>query len=190
MSRVGVFGGTFDPVHLGHLRAAENAREALGLAEVIFVPSGCPPHRAQPGGSPFDRYAMVALATAAHPGFVASDLEVGREGPSYTVDTLEALQALRPEAELVLIVGSDTYPEMATWREAERVRSLCTVAVVPRPGEDAGPPPADPRVARVDGAGLPISASQVRERLRQGLSVRYLVPEGVAEYIAKRRLYR
>jgi nicotinate-nucleotide adenylyltransferase len=187
--RVGVFGGTFDPLHLGHLRAAENARETLGLAEVVFVPAGCPPHRPRPGGSPFDRYAMVALATASHPGFVASEVEVAREGPSYTVDTLEALRSARPGAELVLLVGSDTYPEMATWKDAARLRTLCALAVVRRPGEDAVPP-ADGGVAFVEGAGLPISASEVRERLRQGRSVRYLVPDAVADYIDKRRLYR
>jgi nicotinate-nucleotide adenylyltransferase len=189
VSRVGVFGGTFDPVHLGHLRAAENAREALELAEILFVPAGRPPHRPTPGGSAFDRYAMVALATASHPGFVASDVELQRDGPSYTVETLEALKARRPQDELVLIVGSDTYPEMATWKDAGRVRALCTLAVVSRPGEEA-PAPAESGVAYVPGSGLPISASQIRERLRQARSVRYLVPDGVADYITKRRLYR
>jgi len=133
---------------------------------------------------------MVALATATHPGFVASEVEVGRDGPSYTVDTLEALQAQRPQAELVLIVGSDTYPEMATWKDAARLRSQCTVAVVRRPGEDQALPAAEAGVALVSGAGLAVSASEIRERLREGRSVRYLVPDGVADYITKRRLYR
>jgi nicotinate-nucleotide adenylyltransferase len=190
LSRLGVFGGTFDPIHLGHLRAAENVREALGLAEVIFVPAGCPPHRPPPAASTFDRYAMVALATAAHAGFLTSDLEVARNGPSYTVDTLEALQSWRPADELVLIVGSDTYPEMGSWREAARVRSLCTLAVVGRPGDEDAPTAAEAGVAFVPGAGLPISASQIRDRCREGRSIRYLVPDGVADHIAKRGLYR
>jgi nicotinate-nucleotide adenylyltransferase len=190
MSRLGVFGGTFDPVHLGHLRAAENAREALALTEVVFVPAGQPPHRPAPGGSAFDRYAMVALATASHPGFVASDVEVARAGASYTVETLAALRAGRPEAELVLIVGSDTYPELGTWREAARLRSLCTLAVVRRPGPEEDVSRPEPGVAHVPGPGLPISASQVRQRVHAGESVRYLVPDGVADYIAKRGLYR
>jgi nicotinate-nucleotide adenylyltransferase len=191
MSRLGVFGGTFDPVHLGHLRAAENARESLELAEVIFVPAGRPPHRPSPDGSAFDRYAMVALATAFHPAFVASDVELATEAPSYTVATLEALRGRRPQDDLVLIVGSDTYPEMSGWKEAARVRALCSVAVVTRPGEAGAPAPAsEPGVAFVPGAGLPISASQVRQSLREGRSIRYLVPDGVADYIAKRRLYR
>jgi nicotinate-nucleotide adenylyltransferase len=189
VSRLGVFGGTFDPIHLGHLRAAENAREALGLAEVVFVPAGCPPHRPRPSASAFDRHAMVALATASHPAFSASDVEVGRDGPSYTVDTLEALQAGRPGVELFLIVGSDTYPEVAGWRAADRIRALCTLAVVRRPGEDPGPA-AEPGVAFVPAAGLPISASQIREGVREGRSIRYLVADGVADYIAKQRLYR
>jgi nicotinate-nucleotide adenylyltransferase len=188
MSRVGVFGGTFDPVHLGHLRAAENAREALDLSEILFVPAGRPPHRPSPGGSAFDRYAMVTLATAFHSSFVPSGVELERDGPSYTVETLEALKAHRPQDELVLIVGSDTYPEMATWKEAARVRALCALAVVSRPGEEAAP--AEAGVAYVPGSGLPISASQIRERLREERSIRYLVPDGVADYISKRRLYR
>jgi nicotinate-nucleotide adenylyltransferase len=191
--KLGVIGGTFDPIHLGHLRAAENAREALGLDRVLFVPAGRPPHRPDHLAPALDRFAMVALATNQHPTFVASDLELRRDGPSYTVDTLRALRALQASDPLYLIVGSDTFPEMASWREPEALRALCTVAVVSRPGADE--PPLDEEVlraadaVRVSGPGLPISATGVRERVRAKQSVRYLVPSGVADYIAKRGLY-
>ena len=184
-------GGTFDPIHLGHLRAAENAREGLGLDEVRFLPAQVPPHRAAPASSPRDRYAMVALATALHPRFVADDLELCREGPSYTVDTIARLRDERPGDDVVLIVGSDTYPELSTWKEHDRLFRMCTVAVVSRP--DAGGPRDAAEAAgvrRVPGAGLAVSATDIRRRVKEGLSIRYLVPETVADYIAKRGLYR
>jgi nicotinate-nucleotide adenylyltransferase len=192
--RVGLLGGTFDPIHLGHLRAAENAREALELDRVEFVPSGQPPHRPGPLSPALDRYAMVALATAGHPAFCPSDAEVARPGPSYTVDTIAALVSRRPQDRFALIVGSDTFPEMTSWREPERLFGLCEVAVVDRPGQEpesevAPPYPGARGVSRVRGATLPVSASLVRARVREGRSVRYLVPDAVAEYIAKRGLY-
>jgi len=191
--KVGLMGGTFDPIHLGHLRAAENAREALGLDLVRFIPASVPPHRPGPLTAAMDRYAMVALATSSHPAFVASDVELLRSGPSYTADTLETLRATFPSDELYLIVGSDTFPEVRTWREPERIFAQCRVAVVHRPGEvrtsDVPEVPTD-RVCWVEGAGLPISATEVRRRVREGHSIRYLVAEAVADYIHKRGLYR
>jgi nicotinate-nucleotide adenylyltransferase len=187
--KVGVMGGTFDPIHLGHLRAAENAREGLGLDQVRFLPAQFPPHRATPASSARDRYAMVALATALNPHFVADDLELRREGPSYTVDTIARLRDERPGDAVVLIVGSDTFPELPTWKDHDRLLQMCTVAVVTRPEEgreEGGPPPA----VRVPGPGLAVSATDIRRRVKEGLSIRYLVPETVADYIAKRGLYR
>lgn len=193
MRRMGIMGGTFDPIHLGHLRAAENAREELGLQEVVFVPAGVPPHRQAPVASALDRFAMATLATAGHPGFWASDSESSQQGPSYTVDTVATFREQWPGVDMVLIVGSDTFPELPSWRQHDRLLALCTVAVVERPDNGGGPGawrlgPAG--VAHVRGAGLPISATCIRERVSAGKSVRYLVPDGVAEYIAKRGLYR
>jgi nicotinate-nucleotide adenylyltransferase len=192
--RRGVLGGTFDPIHLGHLRAAENAREALALDVVVFVPAGSPPHRGQPISSGLDRFAMVALATALHPGFVACSVELSREGPSYTADTLAEMRGGGPADALFLIVGSDTFPEMPTWKDPERIFALCTVAVADRPGAAEAParsrPAVPARVEHVSGPGLAISATDVRWRVREGKSVRYLVPDAVAEYIVKRGLYR
>ncbi len=181
-------GGTFDPIHLGHLRAAENAREALGLERVAFVPAAQPPHRAAPLSSARDRFAMLALATAGHSRFCVSAAELDREGPSYTVDTLRAWRGQHPADELVLVVGSDAFAEMDAWREAKALFDLCTVAVVPRSRESlpAGPGPAVP----VIGPGLPVSSTEIRRRVAAGQSVRYLVPEAVADFIEKQGLYR
>lgn len=191
--RVGLMGGSFDPIHLGHLRAAENAREALRLEEVAFVPCGLPPHRQGPLSPALDRYAMVALATAGHPAFVACDIELRRQGASYTVDTVEALLRARPGSSLVLIVGSDAFAEIPSWKDPERLLGLCSVAVVTRPGDAAPPPRASlgtSQVERVDAPGLAVSATIIRQRVAEGLSVRYLVPDSVADYISKRGLYR
>ncbi len=193
MRRIGIMGGTFDPIHLGHLRAAESAREELDLHEVVFVPAGLPPHRQAPLASALDRFTMTTLATAGHAGFTTSPCELHREGPSYTVETVAAFREESPGVELVLIVGSDTFPELAGWRERDRLLTLCTVAVVARPDDGAGPDvpiAGSGGVARVGGVGLPISATGIRERIAAGHSVRYLVPDAVAEYIAKRGLYR
>jgi nicotinate-nucleotide adenylyltransferase len=132
--RIGLFGGTFDPVHLGHLRAAESAREALGLDRVAFLPSALPPHRPRPLSPAADRLAMARLATEGHPCFESWDLELRRPGPSYTVDTVAALAHERPDDRFVLIVGADTWPEMPGWREPRRLFSLVEVAVTDRPG--------------------------------------------------------
>ena len=191
--RIGLYGGTFDPIHLGHLRAAENAREAMGLDLVAFLPAAVPPHRGAPLSAAADRLAMARLATATHPRFEAWDAELRRPGPSYTVDTVEALVSGRPRDSFVLVVGADTWPEMTTWREPERLLALVEVVVVDRPGHPGVPlvPPfrGGRGVSRVEGPTLAISATAVRERARRGLSVRFLVPDPVAEYIVERRLY-
>ena len=190
--KLGLLGGMFDPIHLGHLRAAEIVRESLGLDEVVFVPAGVPPHRGKPAAAGIDRYAMVALATSTQRAFLPSDVELAREGPSYTVETVAQLRARHPQAEVVLIVGSDNLPMIAEWREPERLLEMCTVAVVERPGSAPAPagkvPPA--RLRRVEGTTLPIASRDLRERIRAGRSVRHLVPDGVADYIEKRGLYR
>jgi nicotinate-nucleotide adenylyltransferase len=192
--KIGLFGGTFDPVHLGHLRAAENAREALQLDSVHFIPAGAPPHRTGPKSSSLDRYAMVALATSGHPAFAASDVEVQRQGASYTVDTLTAMREKHPSDDLILVVGSDAFGEISSWKEHDRIFSMCRVAVVHRPGEVPRSEMAleltGERVYWVEAAGLPISATDVRRRVAEGHSVRYLVPDLVADYIAKKGLYR
>jgi nicotinate-nucleotide adenylyltransferase len=190
--RIGVFGGTFDPVHLGHLRAAESAREALSLDLVAFLPAAMPPHRGAPVTPAEDRLAMARLATAPHPSFETWDTELRRPGPSYTVDTVADLARERPSDELLLVVGADTWPEVPTWREPQRLLSLVEVAVVGRPGTQSRPTSPVPEgrgVRFVEGPALPISSTQIRERVRRRLSIRYLVTDAVADYISSRGLY-
>lgn len=189
--KIGVMGGTFDPVHLGHLRAAESALTELGLERVVFVPARTPPHREPPVASAWDRFAMVALATAGHGAFVASEIELQREGPSYTVDTIAALRE-RAGEDPVLIVGGDSFAEMGGWKDAERLRGLCSVAVVSRPGRPAGPAPIGSgwRARFIEGPALPISSTDIRHRVAERRSIYYLVPASVAEYVDKRGLYR
>jgi nicotinate-nucleotide adenylyltransferase len=194
---VGILGGTFDPIHHGHLAIAEEARESLGLERVLFVPAAAPPHKpGQPVTDAEHRLAMVRLAVAGNPAFEASDAEIRRGGTSYTVDTLAALR----EEGLVepwLILSSEALALLPSWREPRRILELARLAVVPRGGfvplgpawvESAFPGAAD-RVTFLAGPLLPISGSVVRRRARAGRSVRYLVPDTVAAYIAHHRLY-
>jgi len=189
--KVGLLGGTFDPIHCGHLQAASNARASLALDSVLFVPASVPPHRAAPVASVHDRFAMVALATAGCPYFVPSDVELARGGPSYTADTLEQLRERRPGDSFVLVVGHDAFDEIGSWKDTARLFTLCDVAVVGRPGSAGAL--ADLRGATVHtvaGTELPISASEIRRRCAAGEGLADLVPVSVAEYIAKRGLYR
>ncbi len=193
----GVLGGTFDPIHHGHLVIAEEARETLGLERVLFVPAATPPHK--PGRPVTDaarRMAMVELAIADNPSFRVSVLEVERGGASYTVDTLEALRD-QGISEPWFILSAEALAGLPTWRDPERILVLCRLAVVPRAGyEPLGPawvaarfPGLEDRVTFLPGPLLPISGSVVRRRAAAGRSVRYLVPDPVARYIADQHLY-
>ena len=200
---LGVLGGTFDPIHIAHLAVAEEAREALGLDQVLFIPAGQPPHKPDQAVTPGDeRLAMIELAIAGNPAFAASRIELDREGPSYTVDTLRALRAEREAArastDLVFIVSSEAFAAFATWREPRQVLELAPIAVAPRDGfPDATreavvrefPEHAD-RVVFLDGPRLRLSASDLRERAAAGRSLRYLVPDAVAAHIEDHALYR
>jgi len=191
--RIGVFGGTFDPPHLGHLALAEWAREELGLDRVLFVPAGVPPHKRTARSSPARRLAMTRLAVRGNSAFRAEPLETRRRGPSYTVDTLRALAARHPGAKLWLLVGADTYATIAEWREPAEIARLASVAVAARPGAPRARRAAWTRGGRVRWLGNPaldVSSSAVRDRARAGRSLRYLVPASVAGYIEAHGLYR
>jgi nicotinate-nucleotide adenylyltransferase len=215
--RLGILGGTFNPIHLGHLVLAEAFRERLALDRVLFVPAGTPPHKPSVRLVPaLHRYAMVTLAVAGHPGFVASPVEVERAGPSYSADTVEMLAGNWPGARLFFLMGSDTFLDLPTWRTPERLGAFATLGVGYRAGSAFDPdgpaahavlarlgrtgwrrvPPVAPEAlapgecALVETRSVPVSAREVRERLAAGKSARYLVPLPVAEYIADHRLYR
>lgn len=184
MTRIGVFGGTFDPVHIGHLAIANAALEELRLDRVLFVPARRSPLKdREPVASAADRLAMLTLALADERRFVVSRVELDRDGPSYTVDTLAAL---RGEGELFFIVGADAYADFDRWHEPERIRALATIAVARRPGASAAV--TDAHV--LDAPLVDISARELRARRARGRSLRYLVPEAALRYIEERRLYR
>jgi nicotinate-nucleotide adenylyltransferase len=184
--RIGLFGGSFDPVHHGHLLAARALREVLALDAVWLVPAGTQPFKAGRHAAPAaDRVAMVELAVTGEPGFAVDSVEVEREGPSYTVDTVRALQARHRSVEFLVLVGSDAAAELPLWKESTALRELAEIVVYRRAGASA--PPAGLRVVTVPQVEL--SATAIRARVAAGQSIRYLVPDRVAEYIAARRLY-
>jgi nicotinate-nucleotide adenylyltransferase len=191
--RIGVFGGTFNPPHTGHLIVAETARESLGLDKVLFVPCSLPPHKATRSLVDADRrLEMVRLATAGNPSFEVSDLEIQRGGKSYTVDTLRALTPLYPRAHLYLLIGIDNLLELHTWREPEEIFTLSEVIAINRPGFDSSSVRKDylRRVTFLRSPNIDISSSEIRRKAKLGKSIKYLVPSAVEAYILKHGAYK
>ena len=195
--RIGIVGGTFDPMHNGHLAVAEAARECAELDRVLLVPAAVPPHRGPARATADDRLAMARIAAAASEGVEVSDLELRRGGRSYTVDTLRALAAGNPHAELYLVLGWDAARELRTWRDPDEVLALARLLVVGRPG--AGMPgEAELRAAGIDPARVvlcavptpDVSATRIRELVAGGRPISGLVPPGVERYVAEHGLYR
>lgn len=191
-TRLGVMGGTFDPIHHGHLVAASEVTTLFSLDEVVFVPTGEPWQKHQGEVSPAeDRYLMTVIATASNPRFSVSRVDVERRGPTYTVDTLTDLRAERPDAELFFITGADALAQILSWRRADEVFELAHFIGVTRPGyvlDDDHLPAGS--VSLVEVPAMAISSSDCRDRVSRSLPVWYLVPDGVVQYIEKRRLYR
>ena len=198
--RVGVLGGTFDPPHIGHLWLATLAADELGLDRVLFVPAAQPPHkRRRRVTAAAHRLLMTRLAIASDPLFELSGIEMERPGPSYTVDTMAELQrAYGDRARMFLVMAVDSLTQIDTWREPERILAMAEWAVGPRPGSAA--PSAEwlherfgtsaSRIHLLDGPGLAVSATQIRERVAAGRAIRYLVPRAVEELVLDQRLYR
>jgi nicotinate-nucleotide adenylyltransferase len=198
--RIGIFGGTFDPVHLGHLIMAEQSREQARLDQVWFVPSARPPHKLDRPMTPFERRVeMLQLAAAGHPGFRVEPLERDRPGPSFTADTLADLHRREPGAELFLILGADSLADLPRWYEPRRVAELATLLVVARPGWDVWPAArlaealgteeGRVRLEHVVSPLIEISSRDLRGRAAAGRSLRYLMPRAVEVYIREKRLY-
>jgi nicotinate-nucleotide adenylyltransferase len=185
-------GGTFDPIHHGHLVAASEVAAQFRLAEVVFVPTGQPWQKSDRQVSPAEhRYLMTVIATASNPRFWVSRVDIDRPGPTFTVDTIRDLHALRPDAELYFITGADALGQILSWRDHAEMVRLARFVGVTRPGyelSDAHLP--DDTVTLVDVPAMAISSSACRERVRDGLPVWYLVPDGVVQYIGKHHLYR
>jgi nicotinate-nucleotide adenylyltransferase len=200
--RIGVFGGTFDPVHVGHLIVAEQCREQARLDEVWFVPSARPPHKRDSPLTAFDRRAeMLQLALAGQPRFRLESIERDRPGPSYTADTLDELHTRHPNAELALILGADCLPDLPTWHEPQRIVERATLLVAVRPGfalwspeqlaQALALPSSEPvRMQIVNVPLIGISSRDLRQRAAEGRSLLYVVPRAVEVYIKEKHLYR
>lgn len=198
----GILGGTFDPPHLGHLAIADDVRERLGLARVLFVPAAVPPHKTDRAVTPAaHRVRMVELAIAGNPAFGLSRVELDRPGPSYSADTIDHLRAEAAaggaDARFVMIMSGEALAALPTWHDPERLLRSCHVAVVDRPGFRTPPrawvgehfPGIEDRIVFVTGPQLCHSSSDIRARVAAGRSIRYLVPSEVADYIEEHRLY-
>lgn len=206
MTAIGIFGGTYDPVHTGHLRIALDALEALGLDEVRMVPLAQAVHRDQPATPASLRLEMLEAATAGHPGLVVDDRELRRDGPSYTIDTLHSLREDFPDSDLCLMVGTDAFNGFAGWRDPDGILAIASIAILERPGEHGPSNPAAREIlerreverltpgrtgqivaCRV--TQLEIASSDIRQRLADGRRIDFLVPDAVLRLIAERRPY-
>jgi nicotinate-nucleotide adenylyltransferase len=214
--RIGLLGGTFNPVHLGHLRAAEEIREILTLDKIYFIPAFIPPHKDSSDlASPDDRLKMLELATGGNPFFEISDIELKRKGPSYTIDTLTYFSSTFPDIESYFILGTDLFSEIETWKNYKKLFELSNFAVITRPGftEDLSLifplalkddfryykkeesmtlylHKSSKILAFVEIAGIEVSSTQIRDLLNKGKSIKYLVPEEVEAYILSKNLYK
>ncbi len=199
ISRIGVLGGTFDPIHRGHIAMARAAIERKALDSVLLVPSGTPPHKRRVEADARDRLEMVRLAVRDEPRMAACDIEVSRPGVSYTVDTLEEIRRLHPRAEIYFIVGADSIPELPGWRRIDRIVELARIITVPRPQADqnglealAGASPALREACerdRLEMEPVPVSSTEIRRAIAAGEPFEDDLAAGVAEYIRRERLY-
>ncbi|MEW6200658.1 MAG: nicotinate-nucleotide adenylyltransferase [bacterium] len=196
--RLGLMGGTFDPIHYGHLSVAEQARCTFRLHQVAFIPSGNPPHKERrETADPEHRYLMTVLATSANPRFAVSRVELDRKGPSYAIDTVRFYLNLHKDLspQIFFITGIDAVMEILTWRSPEEFLSLCTIISATRPGYDAGKlrtilgDNLFRKIKMLEAPALAISSTDIRSRICKGLPIKYLLPESVEHYIYKNRLY-
>jgi len=194
---IGIMGGTFDPIHYGHLIIADEARQQFGLEKVVFVPAGQPPHKKEYKVSSAEhRYAMTVIATASHPDFICSRIEMDRAGPSYSIDTIREVRNAYPGYQVYFITGADAIAEILTWHEHARLKSLCKFIAATRPGYDLEELrhrlPADyvDQIVFLEVPGVYISSTELRERIATGRSIKFMVPEAVESYIAKNGLYK
>jgi nicotinate-nucleotide adenylyltransferase len=188
--RIGIMGGTFDPIHHGHLVAASEVAQSFALDEVVFVPTGQPYMKAAPSDSEH-RYLMTVIATASNPMFTVSRVDIDRGGPTYTIDTLRDIRSQHPDAELFFITGADAVAQIIDWKDVEELWALAHFVAVTRPGHDlsvGGLPESD--VSLLEVPALAISSTDCRARVGRDHPVWYLVPDGVVQYIFKHHLYR
>ncbi len=196
--RLGIYGGTFDPIHLGHLILAETCREACGLDRVWFVVAGEPPHKPGKRTGVADRIEMARIAVAGHPAFEVSEVEARRPGPHYSVETLDAIRREHPDDELFFLIGADSLVDLPQWRQPSRICALASLVVANRPGVPRPDPAAlasalGPDARPIVDVTIPpigIASHELRRLVAEGRSIRYRVPRGVEVYIAENGLYR
>jgi nicotinate-nucleotide adenylyltransferase len=198
--RLGIMGGTFDPIHYGHLVTAECTRYAFGLERVIFIPSGRPPHKTgHMVSEPLDRYKMTCMAIASNPFFCASAIEVERPGPSFTIDTVRSVMQQYPGAKIYFITGADALLEIFTWKDFDALLMICNFVAATRPGYrllelkgkiDSLPGALKRNISYMEVPALAISSTDIRLRVRDGRPVKYLLPESVEDYMINNKLYR
>ncbi|MDE0315014.1 MAG: nicotinate-nucleotide adenylyltransferase [Candidatus Poribacteria bacterium] len=192
--KIAIMGGSFNPIHYAHLLSAEQVREGLGYDKIVFVPAARPPHKAQPDMvSAEHRYQMVLLATAGNPYFEVSRIELDRAGPSYTIQTIKTLRHVYDETtELAWIIGADSLIEYKIWKDFDEVLKQCTMIATTRPNYDLERVPLEVRKSVITFriTGFDTSATEIRERIRNNVSIRYLVPEAVVTYIEQHQLYQ
>lgn len=199
MQEICLMGGTFDPIHYGHLVVAEEVRQQFALTKVIFIPAGRPPHKINNFISePIHRVKMTRLAVASNPYFDVSTLEVERKGLSYTIDTVKDIKRLYGAEKIYFITGADAVMEIITWKEAEQLLSMCTFIAATRPGYDLHqladtlkllPKAVLKNILPLEVPALSISSSDIRKRVKEGKSIKYLLPEAVEEYVLQTRIY-
>jgi nicotinate-nucleotide adenylyltransferase len=184
LRKIGIYGGTFDPIHHGHLILAREARERLGLEKIIFVPAAISPFKDLPVANAQDRVRMLRAAITNEPGFAMDEVELHRPGPSYTIDTIEEFRTREPEAEIFLLLGQDNVPSLSQWHRFEELRKLVKFVVLDRTGEETNHP------YLVVQCKIDISATEIRKRVASNGSIRYLVPQAVEEIIRREGLYQ
>ena len=197
IQRIGLLGGTFDPPHLAHLVLGDIAVEALGLSTLLYVPAADPPHKQHEQKTSIEhRLAMLTLAVADNPRFAISRVDIDRPGPHYSVDTIQLMQSQFPDAEIYFVIGGDSLRDLLSWYRPDLLIERCKLAVLRRPGADISPdmhadqlPGLAARIKMVDAPLLEISSTAIVRRLREGLTVRYLVPDTVLTYIQENKLY-
>ena len=196
MKKIGILGGTFNPIHYGHLKMATEAQNILNLKKVIFIPSAHPPHKREsnlPSGQ--DRYEMVKLAIMDNSRFSISDIELRRKGKSWTIDTVDIIKKIYPESQIYFIIGADTVPEIPTWKDYKKLLKICRFVVVNRPGyskivDRMQDVEYSKDFIKVKMRGVNISSTEIRERIKNGKMIKYFVPQEVEKYIKEKGLYR
>jgi nicotinate-nucleotide adenylyltransferase len=198
MKNLGIMGGTFDPIHYGHLLAAEEARFEFNLEKIIFVPSGHPPHKNEKEITPFQhRYLMTSLAISTNPYFEVSSIEIEREGPSYAIDTINIFKNKYPNTNIFFITGADAIRQIITWHKAEELPKVCNFIAVSRPGYKLKEINAELKnkfffenIFSLEIPGLSISSTEIRNRVKNKKPIKYLLPEVVENYIYQNNLYK